>query len=63
MQELRGLPVANAIIDKLREDILYLNNKGILPTLAIVRVGARADDLTYESSIVKNFLLSAQMFK
>lgn len=55
MQELRGLPVVNALNDELKRDILDLSKAGVTPTLAIVRVGDRADDLAYERSAIKRF--------
>lgn len=55
MQELRGMPVVDAINDKLKQDIIKLAKAGIIPTLAIVRVGERGDDLAYERSAIKRF--------
>ncbi|MEZ4357093.1 MAG: bifunctional 5,10-methylenetetrahydrofolate dehydrogenase/5,10-methenyltetrahydrofolate cyclohydrolase [Eubacteriales bacterium] len=53
--ELRGMPVVNALNDKLKQDILSLSKQGVVPTLAIVRVGEKADDLAYERSATKRF--------
>jgi len=50
---LKGKPVADAIKDNLIKDIEKLKEKGITPTLAIVRVGNRTDDVSYENSILK----------
>ena len=55
MTELRGAPVAKAITEKCREKIEKLAEKGIVPTLAIVRVGARSDDESYEKGAEKRF--------
>lgn len=46
----KGAPVAAAITEQLvlRTDALKV--RGIVPTLAIVRVGENADDLAYERS-------------
>lgn len=55
MTELRGLPAAKAIMEELKEKIQVLKEKGIIPKLAIVRVGAREDDLSYEKGIYKRF--------
>ncbi len=55
MRELRGAAVATAITDKCKETIRALAEKGIIPTLAIVRVGARSDDESYERGAEKRF--------
>ena len=51
MEILKGLPVANAINEKLIEEVKNL--KGPLPRLAIIRVGERPDDCSYERGAVK----------
>ena len=43
---LKGKPVADAITEKLRLEVEKLSKKGIVPTLAILRVGKREDDLS-----------------
>ena len=45
---IKGKPVADAITAKLQEEVAALKEKGIVPKLKIVRVGARGDDLAYE---------------
>jgi len=55
MRELTGKPVADAINENLKADIAALNAKGKTPTIAVVRVGAREDDLAYERGIKKKF--------
>ena len=55
MTELRGAPVAAAITETCKEKIAELKSKGITPTLAIVRVGARSDDESYERGAEKRF--------
>jgi methylenetetrahydrofolate dehydrogenase (NADP+)/methenyltetrahydrofolate cyclohydrolase len=55
MQELKGLPVVNALCEKLMSDVEQLKQKGIIPKLSIVRVGEREDDLSYERGIIKRF--------
>jgi methylenetetrahydrofolate dehydrogenase (NADP+)/methenyltetrahydrofolate cyclohydrolase len=50
---LKGKPVADAIRDTLIKDIEKLKEKGVTPTLAVVRVGNRTDDISYENSILK----------
>lgn len=52
---LKGKPVADGICAGLRPRIESLCAEGITPTLAIVRVGEREDDLAYERSIGKRF--------
>lgn len=50
---LRGAPAAAALNEKTAQTVSGLREKGVVPTLAIVRVGAREDDLSYERSAVK----------
>lgn len=45
---LRGAPVAKAITEGLALRVQSLSSKGITPCLAILRVGEREDDLSYE---------------
>jgi methylenetetrahydrofolate dehydrogenase (NADP+)/methenyltetrahydrofolate cyclohydrolase len=69
-QILSGKDVAAAINAKLKEDVAELKSKGISPKLAIIRVGEREDDISYErgaskrcSSVgveVKSIVLSAE---
>lgn len=52
---LKGKPVA----DKIKEEIVSVvadckNAGGVLPKLAVLRVGERADDVAYESRVLKN---------
>lgn len=51
---LRGKPVAQALNDKIKDDVATLKAKGITPSIGIVRVGNRADDIAYENNIKKN---------
>ena len=55
MTELLGKPVADAITASLASDVESMKNKGIVPTLAVIRVGAREDDLAYERGLTKRF--------
>lgn len=55
MTELLGKPVADSINEELKVTISELKAKGIVPTLAVVRVGAREDDLSYERGLLKKF--------
>ena len=50
---LKGKPVADAMIARMRETAAALKAKGVEPTLCVVRVGERADDLSYEKGVVK----------
>ena len=50
---LKGAPVAEALTQKLITDVEYLKEKGVVPTLAIVRVGERGDDIAYERGATK----------
>ncbi|MDO4796631.1 MAG: bifunctional 5,10-methylenetetrahydrofolate dehydrogenase/5,10-methenyltetrahydrofolate cyclohydrolase [Coriobacteriales bacterium] len=50
---LKGLPVAKALTQELCGRARSLEERGITPTLAIVRVGEREDDLTYERAALK----------
>ena len=50
---LKGQPVAAALDEETALRAGRLSDQGILPTLAIVRVGAREDDLSYERSAMK----------
>ena len=51
MEIIKGLPVANAINEKLMEQVKSI--EGPLPHLAIIRVGERPDDCSYERGAVK----------
>ena len=50
---LKGAPVASAINEKMKETVAILREQSIVPTLAIVRVGERPDDLSYERGAMK----------
>jgi len=55
MQELRGLPVVDALAEKFKIQIEELAKNNIVPKLAVVRVGERGGDLAYERGIIKRF--------
>ena len=55
MKELRGMPCAKAMLTGLQERVDFFKEKGIIPKLTVVRVGAREDDLSYERGIYKRF--------
>lgn len=50
---LTGAPVAAALTEKLIPRIAALAERGVTPKLAILRVGAREDDLSYERAALK----------
>ena len=50
---LKGKDVVENLNGKLSEKVNELNTKGINPTLAILRVGEKADDLSYERGAIK----------
>lgn len=52
-QVIKGKPVADKISENLIKDVNELIKEGITPKLAIVRVGARGDDLAYERGALK----------
>ena len=70
---LKGAPVAAALSEELIARAERLKTAGIVPTLAILRVGERPDDISYETGAmkrcdkigiaVKQFLLSADCTK
>lgn len=70
-QRLLGKEVAAALNEKIKGQVAQLKEKGINPTLGIVRVGEREDDLSYERGAtkrcetlgvaVKKFLLPADV--
>lgn len=50
---LKGAPVTAALNERLTADVTVLKDGGIIPTLAILRVGERPDDLSYETGAMK----------
>lgn len=52
-QLLKGAPVAAALCEKCAEDVAVMREAGVVPTLAILRVGERDDDLSYERGAMK----------
>ena len=50
---LKGAPVAEAIDTRTKKLSGYLRSLGVSPTLAILRVGEREDDIAYEQSAVR----------
>ena len=50
---MKGSEVTKAMKDKMIIEVEELKSKGILPTLALVRLGERPDDLSYERGAIK----------
>lgn len=50
---MKGMEVAKAMKEKMVADVEALKARGVVPTLAIVRLGARQDDLAYERGAMK----------
>lgn len=50
---LKGKDVADALNAKMSADVESLKAKGVTPTLAILRVGERPDDISYEKGATK----------
>ena len=55
MQKLTGMPVVNALAEKIGAQIEKLGENKITPKLAVIRVGEREDDIAYEKGILKRF--------
>ncbi|QAT42395.1 bifunctional 5,10-methylenetetrahydrofolate dehydrogenase/5,10-methenyltetrahydrofolate cyclohydrolase [Aminipila luticellarii] len=52
-QILNGREVVDAVNERLRAEVLLLKEKGITPTLGIIRVGAKVEDVSYEKGAIK----------
>jgi methylenetetrahydrofolate dehydrogenase (NADP+)/methenyltetrahydrofolate cyclohydrolase len=50
---LKGAAVVAALNEKMTAEIAELKTKGVTPTIAILRVGARDDDISYEKNAMK----------
>ena len=50
---LKGAEVASALNERISAEVRQLKENGVSPILALVRVGARADDLAYERGLMK----------
>lgn len=60
---LSGKAVAEAMSGKIKADVSALNDKGITPTLAIIRVGENESDISYERGAVKRCELLGIMYR
>ena len=52
-QQLKGAATAKVLRLAIVKDVARFKNSGIVPMLAILRVGDNADDMAYENSLVK----------
>jgi methylenetetrahydrofolate dehydrogenase (NADP+)/methenyltetrahydrofolate cyclohydrolase len=52
-QLLKGKEVAAALVETMKKDVEALKIRGITPSLGIVRMGERADDISYEKGAKK----------
>lgn len=52
-QLLKGAEVVSALNERIKADVSALVSRGVLPTLAILRVGEKPDDLAYERGAIK----------
>ncbi len=50
---LKGAPVATALTESIKADVEKLKKNGVVPLLAILRVGERNDDISYERGAMK----------
>lgn len=50
---LKGAAVVSALNEQICADTAVLKSRGVVPTLALVRVGERADDVAYERGVMK----------
>lgn len=51
---LEAKPVIKALKDQLQQEVSGIIARGVTPTLGIIRVGNRPDDIFYEKSIISN---------
>ena len=52
--KLDGKPVVNLLRENMKQRISKLAGQGVTPTMQIIRVGEREDDIAYERGILKN---------
>ncbi|MCH1983657.1 bifunctional 5,10-methylenetetrahydrofolate dehydrogenase/5,10-methenyltetrahydrofolate cyclohydrolase [Ruminococcus sp. OA3] len=52
-RQLLGKEVTAALNERIKADVKKLEEKGVTPTLGIIRVGERPDDVSYERGAVK----------
>ncbi|MCR4429331.1 MAG: bifunctional 5,10-methylene-tetrahydrofolate dehydrogenase/5,10-methylene-tetrahydrofolate cyclohydrolase [Caldiserica bacterium] len=49
----KGVEVVNSLKEKLLQEVEELRSEGVFPSLAIVRLGAKPDDVSYEKGAIK----------
>lgn len=52
-KQLLGKEVTAVINERIKKDVAALKEKGVIPTLGIIRVGEREDDISYERGATK----------
>ena len=52
-QLLKGAEVVSALNERIKAEVSALGSRGVVPTLAILRVGEKPDDLAYERGAIK----------
>ena len=52
-QLLKGAEVVSALNERIKADVSALVSRGVVPTLAILRVGEKPDDVAYERGAMK----------
>lgn len=52
-KQLLGKEVTAVINERIKKDVSALKEKGVIPTLGIIRVGEREDDISYERGATK----------
>ncbi len=52
-QLLKGAEVVSALNERIKADVIALVSRGVMPMLAILRVGEKPDDLAYERGAIK----------
>ncbi|MFV0517795.1 MAG: bifunctional 5,10-methylenetetrahydrofolate dehydrogenase/5,10-methenyltetrahydrofolate cyclohydrolase [Aminipila sp.] len=52
-QILKGKEVVDAVNERLRAEVSLLKEKGVTPTLGIIRVGTKVEDISYEKGAIK----------
>ena len=51
---LNGRELAKTLLSEIKEESKVLRSKNIIPTIGIIRVGSKGDDIAYERGILKN---------
>ncbi len=53
-KRLEGKPVVQFLRDDIKQRVERLGERGVTPTILVIRVGEREDDIAYERGILKN---------